>query len=51
MIDFSLLRLLNAGTKEERLQTLESVLKTTNFIPVDPRMVNNHIHTSYSFSP
>jgi len=51
MIDFSLLRSLNAGTKEERLQTLESVLKTTNFIPVDPRMVNNHIHTSYSFSP
>ena len=51
MIDYSLLRSLNAGTKEERLQTLESVLKTTEFIPVDPRMVNNHIHTSYSFSP
>ena len=51
MIDFPLLRSLNAGTKEERLQTLKSVLKTTNFVPVDPRMVNNHIHTSYSFSP
>ena len=51
MIDFFLLRSLNAGTKEERLQTLKSVVKTTNFIPVDPRMVNNHIHTSYSFSP
>ena len=51
MIDFSLLRSLNAGTKEERLKTLKSVLKTTNFIPVDQRIVNNHIHTSYSFSP
>ena len=51
MIDISLLRSLNAGTKEERLQTLKSVVKTTRFIPVDPRMVNNHIHTTYSFSP
>ena len=51
MIELSLLRSLNAGTKEERLQTLKSVVKTTKFIPVDPRMVNNHIHTSYSFSP
>ena len=26
-------------------------MQATAFIPVDPRMVNNHIHTSYSFSP
>ncbi len=26
-------------------------MQTTKLIPVDPRMVNNHIHTSYSFSP
>lgn len=51
MIEFSLLRSLNAGTKEERLQTLKSVVQTTKFIPIDQRMVNNHIHTSYSFSP
>jgi len=51
MIDLFLLRSLNAGTKEERLRTLKSVVETTTFIPVDPRMVNNHIHTSYSFSP
>lgn len=51
MMDFTLLRSLNAGTKEERLQTLKNVIKTSNFVPVDPRMVNNHIHTSYSFSP
>jgi hypothetical protein len=34
MIDFSLLRSLNAGTKEERLQTLKSVVQTTAFIPL-----------------
>jgi len=51
MIELSLLRSLNAGTKEERLQTLRSVVSATELIPVDPRMVNNHIHTSYSFSP
>lgn len=51
MIELSLLRSLNAGTKEERLQTLKRIVETTQFIPVDSRMVNNHIHTSYSFSP
>ena len=51
MMDLSLLRSLNAGTKEDRLQTLRSVVNTAECIPVDPRMVNNHIHTSYSFSP
>ncbi len=51
MIDLALLRELNAGTTEERLQTLTSVVKTTKFIPADARLVNNHIHTIYSFSP
>ncbi len=51
MMDLSLLRSLNAPTIEERLQTLRSAVRTTKFTPVDPRMVNNHIHTTYSFSP
>jgi len=51
MIDFSLLRSLNAPTKEERLQTLRTAVETANFPATDPRMVNNHIHTTYSFSP
>ena len=33
------------------MQTLRIAVRTTKFIPVDPRMVNNHIHTTYSFSP
>ena len=33
------------------MKTLRSVAQTTDFIPADPRMVNNHIHTTYSFSP
>lgn len=51
MIDLALLRELNAGTTAERLQTLTSVVKTTKFVPADARLVNNHIHTTYSFSP
>ena len=51
MIDIAVLNLLNAPTKEERLANLAEVLKTTQFPPAVPQYINNHIHTTYSFSP
>ncbi len=51
MIDIQVLNLLNAPTKEERLANLKEVLKTTEFPPMVPQYINNHIHTTYSFSP
>ena len=51
MIDISVLNLLNAPTKEERLANLAKVLETTQFPPMVPEYINNHIHTTYSFSP
>ena len=51
MIDLDLLNELNAGTKEERLGALKRAVAAASFPAVDPRMVNNHIHTNYSFSP
>ena len=51
MIDIEILNKLNAPTKEERLANLAEVLKTTTFPPAVPEYINNHIHTTYSFSP
>ena len=51
MIDIEILNKLNAPTKEERLANLAEVLKTTTFPPMVPQYINNHIHTTYSFSP
>lgn len=51
MIDIAVLNLLNAPTREERLANLAEVLKTTVFPPAVPEYINNHIHTTYSFSP
>ena len=51
MIELSLLKSLNEGSKDERLSALTRAVARVSFPPVDPRMVNNHIHTSYSFSP
>ena len=51
MIDMKILNLLNAPTKAERLANLREVLKTTEFPPMVPQYINNHIHTTYSFSP
>jgi hypothetical protein len=51
MIDIAILNKLNAPTKEERLANLAEVLKTTVFPPMVPQYINNHIHTTYSFSP
>ena len=51
MIDIAVLNLLNAPTKEERLANLAAILPKTEFPPMVPQYINNHIHTTYSFSP
>ena len=51
MIDQSVLELLNAPTKAERLENLKKVLPQTQFPPMVDAYINNHIHTTYSFSP
>jgi len=51
MIDIAILSKLNAPTKAERLANLAEVLKITTFPPMVPQYINNHIHTTYSFSP
>ena len=51
MIDITILNKLNAPTKAERLSNLAEVLKTTVFPEAVPQYINNHIHTTYSFSP
>lgn len=51
MIDINVLNKLNAPTKEERLANLKEVLKDTTFPSMVPQYINNHIHTTYSFSP
>lgn len=51
MIDLSVLNQLNAPTREERLENLKALLPRANFPPMVPQYINNHIHTTYSFSP
>ncbi len=51
MIELSLLKSLNEGSKDERFSALTRAVARASFPPVDPRMVNNHVHTTYSFSP
>ena len=51
MIEQSVLELLNAPTKEERLANLAKILPQTKFPPMVDAYINNHIHTTYSFSP
>ncbi len=51
MIDINILNKLNAPTKEERLGNLKEVLAETVFPPKVSQYINNHIHTTYSFSP
>ena len=51
MIDISILSKLNVASKEERLANLREVLKETQFPPMVSQYINNHIHTTYSFSP
>ena len=51
MIDIAILNKLNAPTREERIANLKEVLNDTVFPPMVPQYINNHIHTTYSFSP
>ena len=51
MIDIAILEKLNAPTKAERLSNLAAILPQTQFPPMVPQYINNHIHTTYSFSP
>ena len=51
MINMDVLNRLNAPTKAERLANLKTIAAQTQFPPTVPQYVNNHIHTTYSFSP
>lgn len=51
MIDIQILEKLNAPTREERIANLKQILPQTQFPPMVPQYINNHIHTTYSFSP
>lgn len=51
MIDLAVLSQLNAPTGEERLAHLRALLPQADFPPMVPQYINNHIHTTYSFSP
>ena len=51
MIDIKVLNSLNAEGMEARLSALREAVKVADFPEVDERMINNHIHTFYSFSP
>ena len=51
MINMDILNRLNAPTKAERLANLKTIAAQTQFPPTVPQYVNNHIHTTYSFSP
>ena len=51
MIDITILNKLNAPTRAERIANLREVLKDTVFPEMVPQYINNHIHTTYSFSP
>ena len=51
MIDIGILNELNAPTREERLNNLRRTAEKSVFPPLEPRYINNHIHTFYSFSP
>lgn len=51
MIAEKLLFKLNAPTRDERFAALRTALRTASFPPADERLINNHIHTTFSFSP
>jgi len=51
MIDIAILNKLNASSAEERLSNLREIVGETQFPPMVPQYINNHIHTTYSFSP
>ncbi len=50
-MDERILKRLNAPAREERLSALREEAAKADFPPANPRFINNHIHTFYSFSP
>lgn len=50
-MEYSILQRLNAPSRADRLQALQALAAGAAFPQPDPRMINNHIHTTYSFSP
>ena len=51
MIDIAILDQLNVPDKAQRLENLKKIAAQTQFPPMVPQYINNHIHTTYSFSP
>ncbi len=51
MIDQEILGKLNVSTREERLENLREAVAAAQFPPMVDAYINNHIHTTYSFSP
>ena len=50
-MEYSILQRLNAPSRADRLQALQALAARAAFPQPDPRMLNNHIHATYSFSP
>lgn len=46
-----ILNLLNAPSAEQRLENLKALVKSEPVPTLRPEFANNHIHTTYSFSP
>lgn len=46
-----ILELLNQNSSKKRLSELQHIVEEIDFPKRDPRYINNHIHTIYSFSP
>lgn len=46
-----ILKLLNAPSTEQRLQNLKALVESEPVPTLRPEFANNHIHTTYSFSP
>lgn len=51
MIELSILEKLNVPEREARLENLRAITEKAAFPTRDPRYINNHIHTTFSFSP
>ena len=51
MMNQQILEELNQPGKEARLSALQKIATSAALPPTDPRYINNHIHTTYSFSP
>ena len=51
MINIAILNKLNVPSADERLANLRQVCASAQFPPMVAQYINNHIHTTYSFSP